>query len=56
MKQQAAWVDPPAAESEDAISPQGYVGRFIKYEKKGIGEVMEFLDGKKQKHSVEFQG
>lgn len=56
FKQPQAWLEPPPAESELAIQPNDYVGRYIKYEKKGIGEVLEFHDGKKQKHSVEFQG
>lgn len=56
FKQPQAWLEPPPAESELAIQPRDFVGRHIKYEKKGIGEVLDFLEGKKQKHSVEFLG
>ena len=56
FKQHGAWSEPPASESADAITPLGYVGQTVKYEKKGIGVVQDFLDDKKQRHSVEFQG
>ena len=56
LKQVEAWNEPPAAEGEDAISPENYVGKTIKYEKKGIGIVRAFHNDKKQKHTVEFRG
>jgi Ca2+-binding EF-hand superfamily protein len=55
LKQFEAWMEPPAAESAEALRPEDYVGRTIKYEKKGIGLVEEWGDGKKQRHTVQFQ-
>jgi Ca2+-binding EF-hand superfamily protein len=54
LEQDAAWLNPPNTEGDDAISPQDFVGRTIKYQKKGVGEVLEYLDGKKPKHLVHF--